>query len=368
MRTATILTLLAMAVPAVPAWADEVRLVGGASFRDVSVVTANAGDVVFDAPGRRLRKPVGEVTFIRLDDRADYTDAESRMRYGLHGEAAGMFDALAGEATDPRVEALARWRAVRAWELAGRIDRSLAGWLALVDAGDTAAIPARPRQLPPAGSEANRLALELLEARLADPPPLLRPELERARAELRTHEGLMPSAPVARAPVAVEEPSVAEPVFEPTPPAEAVDGAVDLPASPLAGVGAPGRQGGAAAVADVPPAAAVRLARLYLAQRQDPARAMAVLTTNLSRLGESELPEALWLLARARLVLADGPGARREWARAGVDLMRVYAYWPESPFAPQALHLAAQVCEQLGDPQAAGRVRQRLAEQYPQAP
>jgi TolA-binding protein len=82
---------------------------------------------------------------------------------------------------------------------------------------------------------------------------------------------------------------------------------------------------------------------------------------------EGELTTALLLQGQALLRSYETSAAkpRQKLLAAGLSLMRVVAFAePSDPEVPQALFLAAQVCERLGNRVAAENARRALVQRY----
>jgi TolA-binding protein len=109
-----------------------------------------------------------------------------------------------------------------------------------------------------------------------------------------------------------------------------------------------------------------------LLQQGKAAEALADIQTNLRAYGEDELPQARMLSGTAHNALAqqagDDAARRAELVAAGLDFMRVFAYWPKSEFGGEALLAAGRVNATLGNANAGAAAFQRVIAQYPQSP
>jgi tetratricopeptide (TPR) repeat protein len=122
-----------------------------------------------------------------------------------------------------------------------------------------------------------------------------------------------------------------------------------------------------------PPVGTTQLTRQLQAARtllnSKPDIVAAQIESNLSRYGPAERPVALYLLGRAQQKLAGSArGAQQKqqlYRKAGLNLMRVVAYYPESRNAGMALYEAGQVCKALGNTTAAQEAWRMVLEQFP---
>jgi len=332
--------ILAM-LAAAPAAADEVVLTSGAVYSNLRVGGVVEGSLVFELGMRKITKDLLEVRSIRLDDQPAYNAAEALLAEKKYPEAAAKF-AAAGKApaggagvAEP-VKSLAVWRQMHAWEKARRIDRALALWLPLAEGSTSPAmLRVRPRLLGEKGSEANAAAIRLLTA----------------RAEASRDNTILAATLTAMLEqlTAVEEGSP-----PPAPPPSAT--------RPSNGASTPSAANAIAARATRQLAYAGDLLG-----RERFSAAAAVLEDSLDRFSEAQLPEALLMLGKARIGLAPigDPDTKGRLIPAGLSLMRVWVYWPDSPQAPEALLLAAVVNRRLGNTKAAALACRRLIADYP---
>ncbi len=81
---------------------------------------------------------------------------------------------------------------------------------------------------------------------------------------------------------------------------------------------------------------------------------------------DEQLPATLLLLGKAQKMKYEQTGRkdRALLAKAGLNLMLIFAEFPSSSEAPEALYLAAKVNEQLGDKTAAARAMMELVTNY----
>ena len=121
-----------------------------------------------------------------------------------------------------------------------------------------------------------------------------------------------------------------------------------------------------------PPVGASQLTRQLQAARtllnSKPDIVAQQIQANLSRYGPAERPVALYLLGRAQQKLAQSAGKTEQkqqfYRKAGLNLMRVVAYYPESGDAGMALYETGVICKQLGNPLAAQEAWRMVLEQF----
>ncbi len=118
-----------------------------------------------------------------------------------------------------------------------------------------------------------------------------------------------------------------------------------------------------ATVTAKPVAGKIDLAELGELLESGQARAVAArLSGNMDRISRKNLPAALLMLGKAQLQA--GEGDRKMLIRAGLNLMWVYAEFPLSRQAPEALFNAAEVNRKLGQSVAAELALRQIILQY----
>lgn len=88
----------------------------------------------------------------------------------------------------------------------------------------------------------------------------------------------------------------------------------------------------------------------------------ARLSENIDRFSHKDLPAVLLMLGKAQLQA--GRGDRKMLLQAGLNLMWVFAEFPRSKQAPEALFYAAEVNRQLGQSVAAALALREIIRQY----
>ncbi len=356
MRTNTIALILAVSAGAAFA-ADEVVLSSGLPYSGSQIVSVTDGQLVFKTGGgRELRKAMAEIRSITLGREIAFNEAESLLVRGdgllrrkqapqartAYEAAARKFESLTGPRESVRVKALVPWRAMFAWDKAGRIDKALIIWLGLLEQGASAnVLNAQPATVGAKGSTANAKAIALLGPRLAagKDSATIAAAIKSALVTLYTAEGRLDDVTkFGGSGVAIKPANQG-----------------DIPAQRLS-VGSASQQ--------------IKLAALQLEQNRA-GDALKLVTGNLPRFRERELADALWIAGQARMKLSASatPEKGRElWIQAGLDFMRIYVYWPQSPHAPAALFGAARVNALLGNPGAARMACQRIVAEYDGTP
>ena len=104
------------------------------------------------------------------------------------------------------------------------------------------------------------------------------------------------------------------------------------------------------------------------AQRGEHAAAIEAVQSQLDELRHDELAGGLSLLGRSQLALARQRRDRALLTQAGLNLMRVAVWFPNSDQAPEALHQAGEINAQLGNRRAARAAWERVISQYEASP
>jgi len=298
--------------------ADEVRLSTGISYGDVIVTGVADGKIKFRTAATEPAKPLGKVTLIQITGRGRFNKAESLAAAGKLAQAIDIYDELA-DASAGWFKDLVKLRRLATLNSTGRIDRATREWLMLVVQADRApwALSLRPTKLAKPGAKQNDEAIGLLKAALnKDPSESFANEARRLLLALYQAQGLTVEA--------------------------------QKLASTMAGTSEEDNSFVAADHLD----AQLQAAQALLGQGQAQ-QALESIQSRLSEYLPSQLSEALLLAGKARLALARSAAedARAELAAlAGLDLMRVVAYYPASTEAPEAMYLAGQVNEMFDPP------------------
>ena len=348
--------LIAMAgmilATAAAAAADNVT-VKSTPYKRVTVTDVKDGEIFFRISRRRtVRKPISDVTAITIAGLDKFHMAQSLLKKGLFADAIKGLDELVRRAPAGwRNRLMRHWR-LRALGESGQAGRWVQDWLWLVNASSNRDIllGLRPKKVGPRGSKDNAQAILLLEAKLkivrdknwrtAIKTVLLdlyqregRKEAEALAKELLSSSG----ATTTKAGNGKSDNGNKRPVLR-----------------PIRNVSGQFRS------------AAVLL-------RTDPGRALSVLKKNLNRYSPADLSTAMLLLGKAQQAMAARSAAADKQGlllKAGLNFMRVWAYYPGGANAAEALYLAGNVNASMSpaNPKAALAVWNRTITLYPKSP
>ena len=334
------IAMVAAASLAAAAPADSVYVQGSPPYLSVRVMNLIGCELVFRATaGGVIRKPVAEITFLKILGRSDLSEAEQLMKTGE--KAIARYDKAFRVAGESWMKRLVRHRLLRALDQAGTIGRAVEQWLAIVDANEASAqaLALRPEKLAPKGSGENARAIELLVGKLGGvSEPSYAAAIRQLLLKVYWAEGREKQA-VALAKAIGESPAVREPGRERDP--------RPTPAGTLQA------QLEAAAV-------------LIGSGRAD--QALPQIEANLKSYSHVDLSRALLLAGRAQMQMArkaDKDGQRRLLLKAGLNFMRVAFFFPDRDEAPEALYEAGRVNALLGNTAAARTAFQQVLERYP---
>jgi TolA-binding protein len=327
--------------------ADELVMRNKTPYTGIKIIDVQAGNIVYKLGSNHNRKPLADVASIKLADKgAEFNRAEQLAAAGKAAEAVGAYD-KAGEALaagDWQMR-LVRYRRMAAANAAGKIARSAADWLALVEESKASpqVLAARPTNLGSRGSEEAAEAVKLLTARLEDMKAGDgRVAVGRLLVDLHLLQGNQAKA-------------------------DEVDKSL--------GAATTGAAGGTVAGADEPSIDGAAISTDVSAALKGPAgdvkgkryaSAIQTIQGNLDRYDESELPKALLLLGKAQFLSADSSGEKRAQTlrQAGLNFMRAHAASSGGAEAAEALYMAALACRALGDKTAARNALRELAGEY----
>ena len=327
------IVVVGLVLTAAAARADEVRL-SGLSYTNVTVTGVADGQIKFRTAAAEPTKPLGKVSLVQITGRGRFNRAEELAAAGKFADAIYIYDELA-DASSGWFKDLVALRRLAALNAAGMIDRATRQWLALGEQTKAApwAMSLRPTKLAKAGSKENDEAIRLIKAALDKKP----------------NESL-----------ANEAQQLLLALYQ----AQKRSGEAQKLATTMVG----SDEEEASAVAPNRLDAQLQAARALLAQGQAQ-QALDSIQSSLNEYPPSQLSEAMLLAGKARLALAKSAVAdvRAELTvQAGLDLMRVVAYYPASAEAPEAMYLAGQVNERFDPPNsnAAARAYQQVLQLY----
>ncbi len=346
-RTSILLTTAAMVLACAQAGlADEVN-VKGLSYSPVRVTGVGEGEIVFRIKTNLVRKPISDVRSVKIDGLNALNQAEALLKDGKADQAVQMYDRAFREVRLEWQRKLIRYRRLPVLGELGRIDDAVEDWLFLLEAekGAEPVLKMRPTKFARKGSVANRRAIQLLSTRREKTDDKdLSGAMGQLLLSLYEYEGMTKEAQAL---------------------AEQLTG---MPSSGNTGNG----DGNTGTGTVTPPVGTSQLTRQLQAARtllnSKPDIVAAQIQSNLSRYGPAERPVALYLLGRAQQKLAQSAGKTEQkqqlYRKAGLNLMRVVAYYPESGDAGMALYETGVICKQLGNPLAAQEAWRMVLEQF----
>jgi len=351
-----------LAAMAAGARADLITPVRGPVYSDSRIIRVEGGAVVFRLLGTTVRSmPISRIRTIEVPGLDNFNQAEKLLSAEppQPRQALGLYGTVQPMASRPWLETLVRYRRIQALDQLARIDEAVKEWLAAMDAEGGAVDALRPTNLPDKGSPANRQAIEILQTKLQQirNKPDYRQAAGRVLMELYLREGMSAKADALAEQVAIE----------------GGPGSARRPETPARGGEAARKPSGNAAAA-TPPAPARADLPLQALQRlirpgqdgQTLRKAIGKLETARRSADDTQLPLVLLLTGKAQLLVAlssrDERGAMLR--QAGLNLMRVFAHYPDAMEAPEALYLAAKVNVELGNLRAARAAYQAVVNRY----
>lgn len=323
-----LLAILVLLIVAAAAGADEL-VCKGMTYAAANVKDVIDSNVQFEFAGHLVSKNVLEIDRITIVGKDSFNLAEDFLAKGDFASAVQNYDLAADRAGDDWLARLIEYRRLRVLDLASQVDRAAAEWLVIMDRFEGSRLGSvfRPTHLAVKGSPANDRAIAALEARLPKVKDNYAQSIKQFLLELYTAQGLKDKASAL--------------------------------ADELSG-----------SAGDVSPFSS-QLKVLASQVEIEPAKALATLDANLRAYSSAELPKALLLRGRAQLQLAAqaSPKARRPLLlQAGLNFMRVAAFYPAAAEAAEALYRAALVHRQLDNPAAARAACELLCQRSPSSP
>jgi len=361
---AIVMTCLAAAAAA---WADEVAVVSGASslpYAGVKVMDVQDGVISFrTAGGSTVRRPAGEVVSINLADQPAFNQAEKLLAAGKADQAVQAYDG-AFDSAMPVVKSLIQLRRLKALEQAGMSKRAVEEWVRLVEAGKASAavVAMKPTNFAKALSKDNDGAIDVLEGQLPKAADkTYKAVIQQMLLELYRLQGKEQQAAAIAAQLA----------------GKALASAPGT--SPKGGPNPPGRANGAAPAGNEEVLQGQLTGAGALIEQGQAKGALDALKANLDKYTPAQLPLAYLLLGKAQMELAKGGGPEAPkpsgpplgaigqsglLRQAGLDFMRVVAWYGESKEAPEALFLAGQVNARIGNVAAARSAYEMLVNRF----
>lgn len=358
-----VMALLAIATYAVTCYADEITI-QGLPYANVTVNDVKDCEIVFRTANREVRKPLDQVDRIQLRGRDAFNAAEELLNKKSFAEAEAAYTKLLTADGSGWMDRLVHIRLLRAQDGAGRVFDATGEWLGIAMANKACAVSLalRPRNLPPKGSPDNARAVDLLKARKAEAnEAALRTAINQLLLDLFRQEGRDEEAVALAEEMSGKRPPSSTVSPKPTgyPTATTSTGppssTTEIPAAPAPESGSSKARFDAADV---------------LLQNGNAEKVLHDIDLNAE--SDATLPEALILVARAQVQLAQKAGDAQKkkslLCEAGLNFMRVSVFYGSSSKAAEALYNAAVVSQALGNTKAMNAAYQQIVDQYAKSP
>ncbi len=313
--------------------------------------------------GRRLNYGVSKIDRLEMDGVDTFNEAEKLLVADKPSEAVRKYDQAITKVSKGWQQRLVRYRRLAALDAAGEINRAVEEWMGLVEEHEasSASLAARPTNLAPKGSEDNRKAILLLEARLNKSDsvaPVYRRAMQDLLKDLHRRQGNAREAAKlieeAEKDHLVREKQVVKARPEPSPRRPITDAALKRTMSDASTLVEQGKS-------DTSLSAGARREILAKAERS--------LDQAVERVRNAhDLPAVLLLLGRAQAAMVNvmgDSGDQEKLKEAGLNFMRVVVYFPKSAEAPEALFESGRVNEQLNNSAAAASCFEMFLKEYP---
>lgn len=348
--------LLAVVLLAGVALGDEVNI-GGLPRRG-TVIGADGFSVTLRlGGGREVSSNVAKVREITLTGRTAFNTAESLYADGKYAAAIQAYQRAARQVDQKWLGRLIRYRKYLAMDKAGQINQAVEEWLGLVEEheGARAVLKARPTKMGKKGSKDNAKAIRLLEAKLQrEKSGAFADAIKQVLLDLYRQEGRREDAARLAGGTLAEDD----------------DGKDDDEPRNGSDTGPVVPRGDADKV--------LQAASIIIAQAGDPeakltdaqrvakaSGALKSLQAKVKSFPMGDLAPALLWMGKAQLVIHDhSKDARKELVQAGLNFMRVVTFFTASTQTPEALFLAGQVNEKLGNRNAARQAYAAIKEHF----
>jgi len=305
--------------------------IGKLPYPGARIVEVAKGELTFAVQGSpvRITKPLDQIVLIGIDDKPAFNQAE-QARTIDPAKAVALYDKAGESAVNLWEKRLISYRRLDALGRAGLIARWAQEWSQLLEGTEApAAMKLKPARM---GDESEtKEAIKSLTAALEKAGDIeARAAMGVLVEQLKAHlSGKTTSRPV-------------EPGKAPTGNGGTTDGATVKPS----GTGMLGLIEN-------------------LINAGEAARAMAEIDRYMEIANSRELPRVMFLAGVARLKVHQTTGAREMLPEAGVMFMKVVVFFPRSNDALEALYLAGQVSELLGDSTGAIAAYTMVGARYP---
>ncbi len=329
-----------MAMATVAAGQDELKA-GGVPHRNIRITGMEDCAIVYEQAGRENTKPLAEVNFLQIDGEDEFNEAENLLAAGEYEDALKKFRLARREAVDEWIQDLAELRRLQTMDQAGLIDQAVTLWLTVLTArySSANALALVPKNLDLADDRAFDKAFDALEEQREETGTatdvkrvawLAMMDLQLAIARLKG-DGSDDAQRLAKEMLAVLN-----------------------ALAPADIIGVSGR---------------LEVASVFVSDPQSAAAVKEIVTGDLYEYPDEQLPQALLLLGKAQLALAEtGDEDKSLLTDAGNNLMHVVVFFGESEQAAEAYFLAAGVNRQLGNDKAARGAYQMIIDEYADSP
>jgi hypothetical protein len=299
------------------------------------------------ASGRNVQRHISNIRMLEIIDNEALAEAEKLRDKKKFKEALRKYKTAEYGAEKLWMKKLILVRAYQTMCDAAFIDKAVKEWMSMVEksgrSDKVAALKMAPTKFGPKGSEKNNKAIKLLDRNVAR----LMPKKEKDKDYLTGMLTLMLKLQD------VQGDTVG--TAKTTQMIDQLEGKTDA-------VRPDDRR-----VPVAPPTGGARL--LVLSHKLKAGQVDEVIAGAAGRIDDCEdeqLPATLLLLGKAQKMKYEQTGLkdRALLAKAGLNLMLIFAEFPSSSEAPEALYLAAKVNEQLGDKTAAAKALRELVTNY----
>jgi tetratricopeptide (TPR) repeat protein len=302
------------------------------------------------ASGRQLKKPVTEIRQIQLDRNDTFTQAEAALADEQYDQAIGLYAQAARAARATWVKNLATVRQYQALSQSGQIDQAVSQWLKLARANNFTGpvMGLAPATFAPAGDPANQAAANALDQAI---DPLMRDPVKN-QATLK--QLLTLKLKILEADGQGDQAAaVAETIVQ-----------LANPESMRPGQPTPADQPDRSASAQPATQGLAVLQTLYKNGKYQ--QLVDQLQGKIDDAPRAQRASRRLLLGKALQALG-GSGEstdRNRLCQAGLNFVLIYVGYGDTEAAPEALYLAAEVNQSLGDTRGAVMALQELVGSY----
>ncbi len=351
MRKSVLLACAVLASASVASRGDEIVLENNLTYSPVDIIRVEQGVLTFRLPTRNVTgKPLGEIKQITVTGWPQFNNGEEALVAGKAPRALKAYGAAASEARRKWQKTLLDYRRLQAANAAKRPDIALEAWRKLLSTQKVSKplLALRPGKddLPQSGAPANRDAIALARKLLDKGAKGYADSLRQFLLMLYQREGMDQEAAKLAAELAGQA----------TRPSNGSKTSDDGPGAAAATT----QLQGAVVVVEQGNAGADALRKIASSLREG---------LGGNAYAPAERPTALLTLGKAQqqLVRRHNAGGQMR-IRAGLNFMRVVAWYASSAQAAEALYRAGQVNEALGNASAAEAAWRKVASVYNDSP